>query len=105
MQNWSTTWLLNFHPDKCHVLTLGKLQNIKHAHKYRLGDKELEHVFSEKDLGVVVDADLSFGEHIAEKIRKVPKSKAIPTVICDICATNLRIRSSRLVSNPSEARE
>ena len=42
MQNWSNTWLLNFHPDKCHhVLTLGKLQNIKHAHNYRLGDTEL----------------------------------------------------------------
>ena len=52
MQNWSDIWLLNFHPDKCHVLTLGKLQNIKHAHNYRLGDKELEHVFNEKDLGM-----------------------------------------------------
>ena len=41
MHNWSTTWLLNFTPDKCHVLTLGKLQNIKYAHNYRLGDKEL----------------------------------------------------------------
>ena len=48
MQNWSNTWLLNFHPDKCHVLTLGKLQNIKHAHNYRLGDTELEHVISTK---------------------------------------------------------
>ena len=70
MQNWSNTWLLNFHPDKCHVLTLGKLHNIKHAHNYRLGDTELEHVFNEKDLGVVIDSDLSFKDHIAEKIRK-----------------------------------
>ena len=70
MQNWSNTWLLNFHPDKCHVLTLGKLHNIKHAHNYRLGDTELEHVFNEKDLGVVIDSDLSFKDHIVEKIRK-----------------------------------
>ena len=70
MQNWSNTWLLNFHPDKCHVLTLGKLHNIKHAHNSRLGDTELEHVFNEKDLGVVIDSDLSFKDQIAEKIRK-----------------------------------
>ena len=63
-------WLLNFYPDKRHVLTLGKLRNIRHAYNYHLGDTELEHVFSEIDLGVVIDTNLSFEDHIAEKIRK-----------------------------------
>ena len=43
-------WLLNFHPDKCHVLTVGRHQDILHVHKYILNAVELEHVFEEKDL-------------------------------------------------------
>ena len=28
LEKWSRMWLLNFHPNKCHVLTLGKFENI-----------------------------------------------------------------------------
>ena len=70
MKAWTDVWLLRFNADKCHVLTLGKLENILHTHRYKIGNKELEHVFEEKDLGVYVDADLSFEEHIATKVKK-----------------------------------
>jgi len=70
LERWSREWLLKFHPDKCHVLTLGKFGNIKHAHPYALGERELEHVFIEKDLGVVFDSELTFEEHISEKVTK-----------------------------------
>ena len=67
---WSKDWLLQFHPDKCHVLTLGKFGDIKHAHPYSLDGKQLEHVFMEKDLGVLIDSELSFEEHIAKQVKK-----------------------------------
>ena len=67
---WSQDWLLNFHPDKCHVLTLGKFERIKHTERYRLDNHELEHVFEEKDLGVIIDSELKFEEHIAAKVKK-----------------------------------
>ena len=67
---WSKDWLLKFHPDKCHVLTLGKLTNIVHAHPYTLDGDQLEHVFIEKDLGVLIDSDLSFEEHISRQVKK-----------------------------------
>ena len=70
LEEWSRIWLLRFHPKKCHVLTLGKFDNIRHAHPYQLGDTVLEHVFSEKDLGVIFDSDLSFEEHILAQVRK-----------------------------------
>lgn len=70
LEKWSRDWLLNFHPDKCHVLTIGKYSNIKHAHQYKLGGKELEHVFVEKDLGIMVDSELSFEEHISRQVNK-----------------------------------
>ena len=33
LEKWSKTWLLNFHPNKCHVLTLGKFENIRHSNE------------------------------------------------------------------------
>jgi len=54
-------------PGKGHVLSLGKLnENIVHAHPYVLNGYELEHVFAEKDLGVTIDYDLKFEDHMAE---------------------------------------
>ena len=35
--------------DKCHVLTFGKIEDIKHTHRYNISSEELDHVFSEKD--------------------------------------------------------
>ena len=32
LQEWSNIWLLQFNAEKCHVLPLGRFENIKHAH-------------------------------------------------------------------------
>lgn len=69
LENWSKTWLLRFHPDKCHVLTLGKFENIKHTHRYKICEMEMDHVFEEKYLGVIVDSEISFEAHILKKVQ------------------------------------
>ena len=70
LEEWSDKWLLKFNPEKCHILTLGKFENIMHTHRYTTYGKEIEHVFEEKDLGIIIDSNLSFEEHIASKIKK-----------------------------------
>ena len=70
LEEWTDKWLLRFHPDKCHVLSLGKIENTQHTHRYRICDEEMEHVFEEKDLGVTFDSNMSFSEHIANKVNK-----------------------------------
>ena len=70
LEAWSKKWLLQFNPDKCHVLTIGKFENIRHTERYKLYGKELEHVFEEKDLGVHIDSELKFEEHISNKVNK-----------------------------------
>ena len=68
LERWSEKWLLKFHPSKCHVLSLGRFENIQHTQRYKILNKELEHVFEEKDLGVLIDSDLTFAEHISSKV-------------------------------------
>ena len=70
LNSWTEKWLLKFNTDKCHVLTLGKFDKIQHTHRYTLYGSELEHVFEEKDLGVIIDMELSFEEHMTTKIKK-----------------------------------
>ena len=60
---------MKFHLDKCHVLTLRRFTNIKYTHRYKVCDKEIEHVFAEKDLGIYIDGELTFDDHICTKVR------------------------------------
>ncbi len=69
LEEWSKIWQLHSNHSKCHVLTMGKFENIQYAHRYTVYNKEMEHVFDEKDLGVTIDANLNFEEHIAKKVR------------------------------------
>ena len=68
LTRWSNKWLLKFNTDKCYVLSLGRFDNIRYTHRYSLYGEELEHVFDEKDFGVIVDMELSFEDHISAKI-------------------------------------
>ena len=70
VNEWSPKWLLKFNTNKCHVLILGKFENIVYTHHYNMYDDELEQVFEEKDLGVTVDAELKFQEHISAKVKE-----------------------------------
>ena len=70
LERWSNDWLLKFNADKCHVLTLGKFENIKHTHRYEVYGDEIDHVFDEKDLGVTIDFELTFEQHMSQKINK-----------------------------------
>ena len=99
LEHWSQDWLLKFHPDKCHVLTIGKFANIKHAHRYQLGGNELEHVFEEKDLGILIDSELTFEGHISKQVNKANSILGVikrsfndlsPSAFCTLYTTFVR---------------
>ena len=68
LEEWADTWQLRFNYDKCHILTLGKFDNIHHAHRYEMSGTELEHVSEEKDLGIIIDGEMNFRDHISRKV-------------------------------------
>lgn len=72
---WSATWQLQFHPDKCHILKIGP--NKDENYKYTLGtdnnQTNLENSTEEKDLGVIIDSKLNFSGHCNKIIGKANK--------------------------------
>ena len=75
MHDWTEKWQLHFNETKCKVLHLGQ-NNPRHSYFIGKDDKriELEETTLEKDLGVHIDRNLSFEEHI-NKITKKAASK------------------------------
>ena len=75
---WSSLWPLKFHPDKCKVLSLGyKLDEpppnfnmVTNSEDGSANQVKFEGTICEKDIGVHVDYNLNFKDHIYTKIKK-----------------------------------
>ena len=67
MLKWADQWQLEFHPDKCVKMSINnkELEN----RTYNM-DIVLRNVKQEKDVGVIVDDQLKFEDHMYEKIKK-----------------------------------
>jgi hypothetical protein len=73
LYNWSEKWLMKLNIDKCKIMTVTRSKKIieyKYGFATNGGFVELERVDNMKDLGVIFDSDLSFKNHIYEKINK-----------------------------------
>ena len=70
--NWSVNWQLRFHPDKCQVLRLGNsYPDFNYTmSNYQGTNQELNFTSQEKDLGVIIDKDLCFKEHVSSVVNK-----------------------------------
>ena len=66
---WSEKWLLKFHPDKCVILRLALNTDIE-KFNYKLGLDQLKYVENVKDLGIIMDQELRFRDHIHSKVKK-----------------------------------
>ena len=75
MNELSDDWLMSFHLAKCKVLNIGRpIAELTYLFSYyTLWGHKLEVVQSEKDIGVVIDCDLSFDIHIANKVNKATR--------------------------------
>ena len=73
LQEWSNKWQLKFHPDKCNIMTIGKNRDTPQR-KYEMQHEgvthQLKHVLETKDLGITIDTQLSFQNHIQDKVNK-----------------------------------
>ena len=64
---WSKKWQLPFNLDKCKRFHTGANNTL---HEYTMGGNILEQVKEEKDLGVLIDAELKFHKQTAAAVKK-----------------------------------
>ena len=67
LYKWAQTWQLRFNASKCKVMHKG--YNNKKS-EYIMENISLEKVTDEKDLGVIVDAELKFHKHVSQIVSK-----------------------------------
>ena len=74
LMEWTDKWLLRFNTSKCKVIHFGKNNpNYDYFMKDSVTTRLLESTKVEKDLGVYVDSDLSFQEHVKEVVKRANK--------------------------------
>ena len=67
LQQWLDQWQLRLAPDKCKVVHFGK--HNPHL-SYSLRDIPLQDSCEERDLGIIISADLKFESHISKVVKK-----------------------------------
>ena len=66
---WEQKWHMDFHPDKCQVLTISRKRNPV-RYEYVLHGHKLQHVDSAKYLGVTMTSDFSWNKHADNVVNK-----------------------------------
>ncbi len=78
LEDWANLWQMEFHPQKCEVLRIGKNHP---PYQYQMGSDNntcvLENVKSVKDLGINTDDQLSFEQHCNYVISKASRILAV----------------------------
>ncbi len=75
LSQWSEKWLLKFNSAKCKHMHIAR--PIADSATYNLNSTRLETITQEKDIGVIIDNDLSFDCHISEKAKKATQMFAM----------------------------
>jgi hypothetical protein len=69
LEEWSDKRLLKFHPEKCKHMKISKSKN-EETNSYKLLGQDIETVTQEKVIGVIIDSELTFENHLCEKVTK-----------------------------------
>ena len=70
---WEKKWLMEFHPDKCQVLTITRKRQPV-TYNYILNGHQLEHVSNAKYLGITFTNDMRWNQHIDNITAKANKT-------------------------------
>jgi hypothetical protein len=77
---WTHKSLLQFNPDKCTKMTIRRekpTDPLNTPREYQIADTTLKNSTAERDLGVIMESDLSFEQHMYNKINKANRIMAV----------------------------
>ena len=68
--SWAKTWQLEISMQKCFLLPIGGERIDLFVDAYRIGDHSLPQLDAIKDLGILVDRDLKFSDHVSQLVKR-----------------------------------
>ena len=69
VEKWALSWRLKFNPQKCKVLSVTRKHHPIVA-EYNINSEIMQHVDTQRDLGVTFSSDLKWNKHIYEQVTK-----------------------------------
>ena len=91
LSSWSKTWCLKLNPAKCNVITF-TLRKSPHLVPYELDGHRGERCVKVRDLGVILDARLTFGDHVDETATKANRMLGLLMRSMQVSADSHRTR-------------
>ena len=76
LQQWETDWLMSFNPSKCEVITFTKKRKPA-KNKYYIRGHQLQETSAAKYLGVQLDNQLTWNQHISSITKKANSLNAL----------------------------
>ena len=96
---WEKKWLMEFHPQKCQVLSITRKRQIT-RHNYQLHGHNLEHVNEAKYLGVTITSDFKWNTHISKITAKASKNLGFLKRNLQTKSTNIKDRAYKALVRP-----
>ena len=77
VEKWALSWKLKFNPQKCKVLSVTRKHHPIVA-EYTINSEIMQHVDTQRDLGVTFSSDLKWNKHIYEQVTKANRILGMP---------------------------
>ena len=75
LEKWALSWRLKFNPQKCSAQRHTKASSI--VAEYTINSEIMQHVDTQRDLGVTFSSDLKWNKHIYEQVTKANRMLGI----------------------------
>ena len=95
LEKWEDTWMMEFYPAKCEVITITRARS-PIVYPYTLHGEPLKHVDTVKYLGVKINKDLKWDQHITMITKKATNS-------LNFLRRNININNREVKSNAYKA--
>ncbi len=100
LENWADTWGMKFNPSKCYILSTSKKQDPPHHRFYTLCGVILEHHKDNPYLGVLLNSQLSFSNHINNMLNKANRTLGFISRNLKRCPNKLRETAYKSLVRP-----
>ena len=100
LQEWEERWLMQFHPEKCEVITISNRRSPT-KYGYSIHGHQLQHVDNAKYLGVTINKSLSWNPHVDNVTKKANQTLAFLRRNIGMCSQDSKEQAYKTFVRPT----